>query len=221
MRPLFETAARVASTPAGQQALSTLLRITGQWWLDRKTSKQQSITDRLLALVEEQQQQIRQLLESSGYTVTRSAVEVTETEPAPAAVPGGENGSVSTACIACTNAHLAATAAILEEALRFARSDPRGPAHPEALRRIQTATMEITNLEREDLRPDKVHDLPAAAREVVRRYIPKIRELRQRIVTGIQDTDSLERVAAEAERLFRSFDRDTRPLQASAEAVKA
>ena len=210
----------MASTPAGQQALVTLLRITSEWLLERKAPRQQSITDRLIALVEENQRQIRQMLEGSGYTVTHSAVSVTEAPvpspatPAPASgSSGSSDSSVSTACIACTTAHLAATAAILEEAVRFARGDERGPEHPEALRRVQTALMEITNLEREDLRPDKVHDLPPDEREMVRKYLPQIRALRQQIATGIRDTESLEGVAASAEKLFRSFDREARALR--------
>lgn len=216
MGSLLETAARAVSTPTGQQALSTLLRVTGQWWLERKAPREQSITDRLIGLIEEQQRQIQQLLEGSGYRVTRSALDVTEipVSPTPSSNSSDSPNSVATACLACTNAHLAATAAILEEAVRFARGDSRGPEHPEALRRIQTALMEITNLEREDLRPDKVHDLPETERDVVRRYLPQIRALRQQIATGIRDTDSLEGVAASAEKLFRSFDRDTRALHA-------
>lgn len=128
--------------------------------------------------------------------------------PTPNGTPKGSD--VSTGCIPCTLAHLAATAASLEEAIRFARGDPQGPQHPEALRRVETALMELTNLEREDLRPDKLEAMPTDQRQLVERYLPRIRQLRQHLASPLPDAEALNRVAAEAETLFRELHREVR-----------
>ncbi len=111
---------------------------------------------------------------------------------------------VSTACLSCSRSHLATIAGGLGEAVRFARGDPRGIAHPEAIMRIQKAEEEVNILERIDLSPEALLASPAEERTVAEEYLPRIRVLRQ----GIGDMGSfedLEKVAADASILGQEF----------------
>ncbi len=111
---------------------------------------------------------------------------------------------VSTACLSCSRSHLATIAGGLGEAVRFARGDPRGIQHPEAVMRVQKAEEEIGIMERIDLSPESLLASPPEEREVAEEYLPRIRELRQ----GIGDMGSfedLERVAADASLLGQEF----------------
>lgn len=107
---------------------------------------------------------------------------------------------VSTACLPCTRAHLAMVAGSLEEALRFARED--GVSHPEVVKRLGACGKDLVVLERYDLAPEKISALLPEEKAVVQEILPRIRKLRQQVLNQIDDVESLERVAAEAEQLY-------------------
>ena len=111
---------------------------------------------------------------------------------------------VSTACLACSRSHLATIAGGLGEAVRFARGDPQGVAHPQAIMRIQKAEEEINILERIDLSPEALLASPPEERSVAEEYLPRIRVLRQGI-GDIGTFDDLEKVAADASMLGQEF----------------
>lgn len=116
--------------------------------------------------------------------------------------PGMER--VDTACISCSRSHLATIAGGLGEAVRFARGDPQGVAHPEAIRRIQKAEEEINIMERIDLSPEALAGSPPEEREVAEEYLPRIRKLRQDI-GNIGSFENLESVAGDASMLGQEF----------------
>ncbi len=124
----------------------------------------------------------------------------------PAALPLAKTVSkptdVSTACLSCSRAHLAAVAGALNEALRFARED--GVGDSEAVQRVNLAENEITIMERIDLSPAKIAATSPAERAVVEAFLPRIRSLRQKIsnITTLQD---LETAAVEAEILANNL----------------
>lgn len=109
---------------------------------------------------------------------------------------------VSTGCIPCARAHLATVAGTLKEALRFAREE--GIGHPEVQSRLQTAEEDITNIERHDWTPEKILKSPSGEREVILRFIPRLRKLRQEIMQ-IASVEDLERAAAHAGELSKDF----------------
>ena len=111
---------------------------------------------------------------------------------------------VGTACLSCSRSHLATVAGGLGEAVRFARGDPRGITHPEALMRIQKAEEEANIMERIDLSPEALLASPPEERAVAEAYLPRIRGLRQGI-GDIDSFDALERVAADASLLGQEF----------------
>jgi len=119
--------------------------------------------------------------------------------PAPAEARPAD---VSTGCIPCARAHFSTVAGTLKEALRFAREE--GIMHPEVQSRLQTAEEDITNIERHDWTPEKILKSPSGERDLILRFIPKLRKLRQKVVT-ITSVEDLEQAAAEAGELATEF----------------
>lgn len=103
-----------------------------------------------------------------------------------------------TACLPCTRGHLATCAAVLGEAMRFARTE--GIGHPEVQDRVEACYEELNAWERFDVAPDKLQALPEAERQVMSRFIPLAREMRHQM-EEISSVEALERVAAEARHL--------------------
>jgi len=111
---------------------------------------------------------------------------------------------VAVSCVACARAHFSTVSGSLKEALRFARNEPEGVAHPEVQVRLSTAEEEIDVLERFDWTPEKVINSPEREREIIQEFQPKVRELRQKIHT-IATPDDLEEAAAIAGKLAADF----------------
>ena len=111
---------------------------------------------------------------------------------------------VGTACLSCSRSHLSTVGGALGEAIRFARGDAQGIAHPEAQRRILLAEDEINIMERIDLSVDALAASPPEERQVAEEYLPRIRVLRQEI-GDIDSFDKLEKVAADANILSQEF----------------
>jgi len=148
----------------------------------------------------------------------------------------GHEGAVdlSVACVPCARAHLVGVAAELDEATRFlpeaeemirerdeeiARARAAGetppPAltvmdHPEIADRVHFAAREIVSLERRDWSPERILRTNAAEREVVMRYRPEVRELRQQVVNRVRRPEDLMRIAAQANDLWSRFEADSR-----------
>lgn len=159
--------------------------------------------------------------------VERAAAEETKVEEVPIRVvvnggdnPGGEESNpgseadepqpysryapemdVSAACLPCTRAHLAMVAGSLEEALRFARAD--GIDHPEVIKRLTASGKDLVVLERYDLAPEKIQQASPEEQKVIRELLPGIRKLRQDVLNRVKTPEDLERIAAEAEKLYQ------------------
>lgn len=116
-----------------------------------------------------------------------------------AASPPGDR---STGCVPCARAHLSTVSGTLKEALRFARSE--GMGHPEVQTRLQAAEEDITLIERHDWTPEKILASPPEEAEIIREFLPRLRNLRQEVV-DISTVDDLERAAASAARLATDF----------------
>jgi len=103
-----------------------------------------------------------------------------------------------TGCIGCSTAHLATVSGSLNEAIRFAMAG--GIKHPEVVRRLHIALEEIAIMERIDLSPEAIQNSPPKEQKLIRKFQPKIRQLRQHI-SEIKTVDDLERTATEARHL--------------------
>ncbi len=138
------------------------------------------------------------LLRTKEIPIPQLVVSATEVAAVPKATP------IATACLSCSRSHLATIAGGLGEAVRFARGDPRGVAHPEAIMRIQKAEEEANIMERIDLSPESLMASPPEERAVAEEYLPRIRVLRQGI-GDIGSFEDLEKVAADASMLGQEF----------------
>lgn len=150
--------------------------------------------------------------------------------------PGAQSGpeELSVACVPCARAHLVGVSAELDEATRFlpeaeamirrreeeAREalergeEPPPPLtvmdHPEIGDRVRFAAREIVSLERRDWSPERILRTSPKEREIVMRYRPEVRDLRQQVVNRVRTPDDLMRVAAQANDLWDRFEADSR-----------
>lgn len=94
--------------------------------------------------------------------------------------PSPTQNDVSVSCIECARAHLATISASIKEAVRFARED--GVLCYEVQTRLSVAEEEITALERYDWSPEKIMNSPKEEQEIINKFLPRIRILRQDII---------------------------------------
>jgi hypothetical protein len=149
---------------------------------------------------EQLDKRIAQLDEIIQKTKSNPAIDSSYTGPAETSSYIGPaetsaNGDVSTGCLPCARAHLSTISGTLKEALRFARSE--GIMHPEVQSRLQTAEEDITIIERHDWTPEKILRAPEDERKLMREFIQRLRELRQKVMT-ISSVEDLEEAAARA-----------------------
>ncbi|MDD5220281.1 MAG: hypothetical protein PHV11_06930 [Candidatus Bipolaricaulis sp.] len=104
---------------------------------------------------------------------------------------GGEK--VATSCVGCAIGHLATCSGLLKEAVRF--SD-EGMTSPNIIDRLNTCLDELNAMERVDLLPNKIQDLPDWEKELAHRALNISRETRHFIEAGIASGDQLEKLAA-------------------------
>lgn len=126
-----------------------------------------------------------------------------EIEPAPqeAAPPlelvekdtGGES-EVKAGCVPCATGHLSTTTGLLDESMRFARTE--GIASDEVIDRMAKSLKELNAMERVDLSPEKIAWLPAWEKEIAEKALELSRATRHAI-EGTRSVDDLEKAAAD------------------------
>ena len=238
---LGRTAAAIAAHPLTATVLGPIISVTTTWLVTRSTSGTKPKDDTALKKLDELQARLEALereLDGQPNSVGSSETKSASVTPVTTNGAGEASGSasVSVACIPCARAHLVGVAAELDEATRFIpdyeqmlaewekkakEAKERGEApppkptvmdHPEIGDRVRFAAREIVSLERRDWSPDRVMRNSPEAREIVMRYRPKVRDLRQQILNGIRTPDDLMRVAAQANELWSRFEQESRPL---------
>lgn len=110
-----------------------------------------------------------------------------------------------TGCIPCGRLHLQKVAGLLEESLRFARSD--GLGHPEVLRRVDLAERELGNMEVIDFHPSVLVTLPPKEKELAELALARGRELRHGLdgLRASSPVEELEKVAALASQVADEY----------------
>lgn len=101
--------------------------------------------------------------------------------------------SVATGCVPCSSDHLSTVSAVLNEALRFARSE--GLQSMEVVRRVAMAEDELNAMERIDAAPDKLETLSEKDRKLMREVLPKARDIRH-LLKGMTSVENLEKAAS-------------------------
>ena len=105
----------------------------------------------------------------------------------------------------CSLGHVGTCAALLPEAMRFARGKD-GLADPEVLDRVTSCLTELNAMERIDLRPEMMVKLPEWERELALKVSETSRSIRHGL-EGMRTADDLEKVAATAQSLGKDVGR--------------
>jgi len=114
-----------------------------------------------------------------------------------------EEPARGTACLECVRDHLKTASALLNEAVRFARSE--GVAHKEVRTRVVIAEDELLAAIRLDLIPAKIKDLPEKEKELARWAAKEMRSLRHDL-SDAKTLEDLEKAAARAFELRTEFE---------------
>jgi len=105
---------------------------------------------------------------------------------------------IATACVPCALGHMSLSSGLLKEAVRF---KGEGITSNEILDRIAIVLEELNSLEREDLTPEKILELPPWERAIAEETLEQSRQLRHKLET-IRTIEELEQVAAGTKRYY-------------------
>lgn len=126
-------------------------------------------------------------------------------------IPGKFSGrdkaiETATGCLPCGIGHLGTCTGLLNEAMRFAKSD--GIDSNEVIDRVGMCLDELNAMERVDLRPEMVVSLPAWEKELVNEVLVASRATRHAL-EELKTVDSLEKTAADTQsirtRIWRAW----------------
>lgn len=104
--------------------------------------------------------------------------------------------AIATGCVPCSLGHLGTCTGLLNEAMRFARTD--GVGSDEVISRVNMCMDELNALERVDLRPEMLQDLPPWEKDLAEKALALSRSVRHGL-EGISDVNTLETVAAQTQ----------------------
>lgn len=121
-----------------------------------------------------------------------------------------EGAETGTACITCSDEHFSEVSGALNEAMRFARN--KGIENDEVIKRIRHAREELNAMERFDLSPQQIINLPEIEKPVARWAVATSRELRHSLNT-VKNSDDLEKVAAQASDAADELEKKTMHLK--------
>lgn len=107
-----------------------------------------------------------------------------------------------TACVPCSREHFGVCASVLNEAMRFARTE--GLNHREVMDRVEACSEELNAWERFDVAPHKLKELSKDEQEMIKKYLVRGRSLRH-MINEMQSVDDLEKTAAEARSMATDF----------------
>lgn len=105
--------------------------------------------------------------------------------------------SIEAGCIPCAIGHFGTCSGLLNEAVRFAKKD--GVGSSEVIDRVNMCLDELNAMERVDLRPEMIIDLPDWEKELANRSLTASRSTRHGL-EGLTTGDDLEKVAANTQK---------------------
>lgn len=132
-------------------------------------------------------------IESPIMTVEPTELQETLEEATPVV---GKASSIESGCVPCSLGHLSICSGIINEAMRFARSG--GIKSNEVIDRVGHCLQELNSLEREDLTPEKIIDLPPWEKELAVEALETSRATRH-LLEGMNTVDDLEKAAAKTQ----------------------
>lgn len=129
-----------------------------------------------------------------GDSVVATEEQESPTAEEPVSVPTSEKATgVATGCVPCSIGHLGTCTGIINEGMRFARKD--GIQSDEVISRVNMCLDELNALERVDLRPELIHDLPDWEKALAEQSLSLSRTLRHDL-EQLSSVPQLEEIAA-------------------------
>jgi len=120
-------------------------------------------------------------------------------------LPEGKATAIATGCIPCAIGHIGTCSGVINEAVRFARSE--GLVNDDVINRVGMCLDELNSMERVDLRPEMLQQLSPWERELAQKVLVASRKMRHSL-EAMEDVDSLEKVAAETQSTRQEVWRD-------------
>lgn len=108
---------------------------------------------------------------------------------------------VASACIPCAVGHFSTSARLLNEAVRFKKE---GLTSQQVLDDVAAALGEQNALERIDLTPEKIRNLPDWERNLAEEALERSRDLRHKL-ESLQSMEELEDLAADTEEFYKKL----------------
>jgi len=105
--------------------------------------------------------------------------------------------AVETGCVPCSLGHLGTCSGILNEAMRFARKDGM---NVEVVDRINICLDELNAMERVDLRPQMIENLPGWEKELATETLNESRAIRHKL-ESVKTVEDLEHLAAKTQEI--------------------
>ena len=127
-----------------------------------------------------------------------------ESPPEPAAGEGEKATAIATGCIPCSLGHMGTCSGLLNEAMRFGRNE--GVGSPEVIDRVNMCMDEISSLERVDLRPQMLAELPDWEKKMANSVLSESRNIRHRL-EALESVEQLETLAAETQKIRQDIGR--------------
>jgi len=105
----------------------------------------------------------------------------------------GKSSEIATGCVPCAIGHFGTCSGLLNEAMRFAKSE--GIESGEVIDRVNMCLDELNSMERVDLRPEMIAELPEWEKDLANKALTESRTTRHAL-ESISDMEMLEKIAA-------------------------
>jgi hypothetical protein len=105
--------------------------------------------------------------------------------------------SIATGCIPCSLGHVGTCSGLLKEGVRFA-SGPDGVSSPEVIDRVNMCLDELNTMERVDMSPSMIQQLPAWEKDLAHDVLAASRSTRHEL-EDVSNFDRLEEIAAKTD----------------------
>jgi len=115
----------------------------------------------------------------------------------PQEVIEGKASSIAAGCVPCAIGHLGTCSGVINEAVRFAKKD--GVQSSEVIDRVNMCLDELNAMERVDLRPEMIVNLPEWESNLANQALVTSRSVRHEL-EGLSSAKELERTAANIQR---------------------
>lgn len=113
--------------------------------------------------------------------------------------------SVEAGCVPCAIGHFGTCSGLLNEAMRFAKKE--GVESTEVIDRVNICLDELNAMERVDLRPEMIANLPEWEKELANRALTQSRATRHGL-ESLVSVDALEKVTASTQTARQEIGRD-------------